>query len=801
MPRYDATAFDPPAPIAMVSVRRSDGGDLVDKILRLIDTGANIPLLPRSAISRLGITPQAGTQYELIGFDGTRSLADAVELDIVSIRCRWTWHAAMILAVGLLTSAICLAADTTVPRQLPAPGNPMRPATITWGGYNGNEQMIGADTQWPFVQKYMDGYVMHGAYWLRHRDKNGSVSDADVTAAAQALGAALQRNSKTANVESGWLENPRYDQAVPESRASFTNAEHDIAAFREWAKLGVRVSKVRVDWFPIQAAAVYAEKYQTTSVQKLLTMVTGADKYWGTVPGFDPAMASWAEYAARVSKAFPGVELGFDQAPCNFYVIPPDPKVRSSVPWGGLGYGYLSSGLKLIQPNRQVIVANKPVPISLDFADLMMSVARSSRQRGWNYYGFECDTPYTYITDNQGRMGSDLLPFLLRIEKMQQRDGFHYAKILNDALPTSDAAAIEIDFGIPVKLSRVLVKWDHDFARRYSLEGASDGEVFNPLASKSDGRGGVDELSFAASTVKRLRLKLLARGTARGYRIREIEAYGPERPSIDLALGAHASADSARSPSGNTFSWGRKNEMPAPELVDGNLDTVWESNWIDDATWDKHFHDRTLEFLEAYQAAHGRADQYIAESWYPGPYVMFPETQDGTFSNLARDLIRRIRGIDDDGKPFHADLAVRLPGASTWTDDHLYHQPRDAPSMIVNCKQMVSIELQIRNDGVEKNKGDCRATPLLRGSGSFAHGWTIEISGDGHDVTDDVMCQKQFDGLFIGGLEPGESRFLHITASAAQGASAHCPVSLTLYWNPQDPQAIVRDAVSFSFTH
>jgi hypothetical protein len=49
----------------------------------LIDTGADVTLLPRSAVIRLGVTPQSGTQYELMGFDGSRSVADAVELDVL----------------------------------------------------------------------------------------------------------------------------------------------------------------------------------------------------------------------------------------------------------------------------------------------------------------------------------------------------------------------------------------------------------------------------------------------------------------------------------------------------------------------------------------------------------------------------------------------------------------------------------------------------------------------------------------------------------------------------------------------
>jgi hypothetical protein len=42
----------------------------VDNIPLLIDTGADTTLLPRSAITRLGITADPALAYELIGFDG-----------------------------------------------------------------------------------------------------------------------------------------------------------------------------------------------------------------------------------------------------------------------------------------------------------------------------------------------------------------------------------------------------------------------------------------------------------------------------------------------------------------------------------------------------------------------------------------------------------------------------------------------------------------------------------------------------------------------------------------------------------
>src|SRR5712691_6930916 len=69
MPSYDALRYDPPAPIAQVTLRASNGATVPD-VLLLLDTGADITLLPRDVVIRLGMNPDPSLQYELVGFDG-----------------------------------------------------------------------------------------------------------------------------------------------------------------------------------------------------------------------------------------------------------------------------------------------------------------------------------------------------------------------------------------------------------------------------------------------------------------------------------------------------------------------------------------------------------------------------------------------------------------------------------------------------------------------------------------------------------------------------------------------------------
>jgi hypothetical protein len=73
MPSYDAEHFNPPAPVALVTLR-NPGSSEMNLVVPSVDTGADIPLLPRTAIEQLGAPLLADQQYELTGFDGTNGV-------------------------------------------------------------------------------------------------------------------------------------------------------------------------------------------------------------------------------------------------------------------------------------------------------------------------------------------------------------------------------------------------------------------------------------------------------------------------------------------------------------------------------------------------------------------------------------------------------------------------------------------------------------------------------------------------------------------------------------------------------
>jgi hypothetical protein len=86
MPSYDSRLFSPPAPLAKVKLRIIEGSAEISDVLMLLDSGADVSLIPGSAIDTLGIEINPEETYELMGFDGNISVAPVVRLDLIFLR-------------------------------------------------------------------------------------------------------------------------------------------------------------------------------------------------------------------------------------------------------------------------------------------------------------------------------------------------------------------------------------------------------------------------------------------------------------------------------------------------------------------------------------------------------------------------------------------------------------------------------------------------------------------------------------------------------------------------------------------
>lgn len=81
MPEYNTIHFSPPAPVAQVSLIHPDTGQTLDDVLMLLDTGADITLVPAEALRNLGVETLPGL-YALEGFNGTPVMVPAAYLSL-----------------------------------------------------------------------------------------------------------------------------------------------------------------------------------------------------------------------------------------------------------------------------------------------------------------------------------------------------------------------------------------------------------------------------------------------------------------------------------------------------------------------------------------------------------------------------------------------------------------------------------------------------------------------------------------------------------------------------------------------
>lgn len=86
MPAYDSGRFDPPAPVAFVTIRHNQTQTLATNVPMLLDTGADVSLLPQSIVEQLNLSSPTNMRYELAGFDGARSFSMAVEAELVFLK-------------------------------------------------------------------------------------------------------------------------------------------------------------------------------------------------------------------------------------------------------------------------------------------------------------------------------------------------------------------------------------------------------------------------------------------------------------------------------------------------------------------------------------------------------------------------------------------------------------------------------------------------------------------------------------------------------------------------------------------
>jgi len=82
MPDYDSIRFSPPAPVALVTLRNPEDRSKATEIIMLLDSGADVTLLPRSVVEKLALA-YSSDAYELSDFGGGTSVSRAIRAELV----------------------------------------------------------------------------------------------------------------------------------------------------------------------------------------------------------------------------------------------------------------------------------------------------------------------------------------------------------------------------------------------------------------------------------------------------------------------------------------------------------------------------------------------------------------------------------------------------------------------------------------------------------------------------------------------------------------------------------------------
>lgn len=88
MTSYNGDLFDPPAPFALISVRNPQTKERISNIPMLLDTGADVSLLPTKLIEDLGFS--LGEPQRLVGFDGNEHIFQTIDVQLIFLGKRFS---------------------------------------------------------------------------------------------------------------------------------------------------------------------------------------------------------------------------------------------------------------------------------------------------------------------------------------------------------------------------------------------------------------------------------------------------------------------------------------------------------------------------------------------------------------------------------------------------------------------------------------------------------------------------------------------------------------------------------------
>ena len=310
------------------------------------------------------------------------------------------------------------------------------PSEIWWGGISDNTGLTNY-SQWPFVQKYQDGYLFHGAYW-----------DSTLAWLIQSLAQNLQPfNAKFMPELSGHMPSPSTNSAASE----LNNNANKVALYEG---NGAILSDFTHDY--------HMENMQPVS-QVNPTWKTNDDIAWWTG---DLSIAStnypytsgiWRDIFNGYYQMFPHVKVGITSQPEYW-------------PWGNFPSGEPSNNQLAFTITNS---AGQNINMSFNASNIFSSFMNMATTIGHPYFSMQSDSPWDFFYGGAG--GSLATATTMRQMIRAYEQNFHsrdcrHTLICNVSNAATNSAAGNLDYESNSLNSMRLHQQEGGRANRYLFE-------------------------------------------------------------------------------------------------------------------------------------------------------------------------------------------------------------------------------------------------------------------------------------------------------------------------------------------
>jgi hypothetical protein len=94
------------------------------------------------------------------------------------------------------------------------------------------------------------------------------------------------------------------------------------------------------------------------------------------------------------------------------------------------------------------------------------------------------------------------------------------------ASESSDPQWVQVDLGSVKNVDRVVLNWETAYGKAYQIQVSNDAAQWTEVYRTTEGKGGVEDISFAATKARYVRMQGTQRGTGFGYSLWEFQVYG-----------------------------------------------------------------------------------------------------------------------------------------------------------------------------------------------------------------------------------------------------------------------------------